>query len=75
MRIGQDVLAPRPLLVHPPRAVVLALATDGLLRVALGPGDSVNAARVDILGPGAPPAWKPWFEQRFGMTWTAQLRE
>jgi hypothetical protein len=71
---GARVLV-RARVVRPPRAIVLEL--DGaLLRVALGPGDSVNAARADLLTtrPGVLPSdWRDWLTHRLGMSWEAQI--
>jgi hypothetical protein len=65
-------------LVRAPRAVAVE-AGGALLRVVFGPGDSVNAATVELLDPtggGALPAgWDEGLARRLGMTWLAQLGE
>ncbi|MFN7144495.1 MAG: hypothetical protein ACK4YP_12020 [Myxococcota bacterium] len=74
VRIVGARLGARVLLTRAPRAVLLATG-GALLRVSFGPGESVNAAFVDVLGDAAalPPEWEAWFARRLGMTWTAQL--
>lgn len=64
----------------PPRAVALVVDEIGhggaLLRLQIGPGDSVNVAHLDLLVRGTPPdGWEPWLAQRFGMSWVTQLGE
>ncbi|MDP2317025.1 MAG: hypothetical protein Q8P41_29300 [Pseudomonadota bacterium] len=62
-----------------PRAVALRLEDrDALVRLQVGPGESVNVARLELLVRGdtaLPEGWGPWVARRFGMTWVAQLGE
>ncbi len=75
-RVAGEPVVVRRVLARPPRAVAIE-AGDALLRVWFGPGDSVNAARIDLLdvGGGLPAGWEAWIARRLGMTWVAQLGE
>ncbi|MDP2307311.1 MAG: hypothetical protein Q8P18_14895 [Pseudomonadota bacterium] len=80
VRIAGTGYDARVVLQRPPRAVSLVLpALDGaLLRLQIGPGESVNAARLELLLGGdapLPDGWEPWLAKRFGMSWVAQLGE
>lgn len=79
VRIAGVRYAARPVLVAAPRAVALVLEEpDALVRLQIGPGESVNAARLDLLVCGDAPLpedWEPWLARRFGMSWVAQLGE
>lgn len=80
LRIGALRFRGTRRLVVAPRAVVVEVDGD-LLRVAFGPGSSVNTAFVDRIfrvggqGGGLPHGWSEALEQRLGMTWVAQLGE
>jgi hypothetical protein len=57
-------------------ALVLPGLEDALVRLQIGPGESVNTARLELLHRGAGPMptdWEAWLSRRLGMTWVAQL--
>ncbi len=77
VRIAGVCYAARTVVSAGPRAVALVLdEPDALVRLQIGPGESVNTARLDLTTRGeAPPptGWEPWLARRFGMTWVTQL--
>jgi len=77
-RIGAATYDAHVLLVDEPRAVALALPglEGALLRLQIGPGPSVNTARLELLHRGEGPLpheWEAWLSRRLGMNWVAQL--
>jgi hypothetical protein len=80
VRIAGTLYDARVVLLRAPRAVALALpGLDGaLVRLQIGPGESVNAAHLDLMIRGSAPLpddWEAWLAKRFGMSWVAQLGE
>ncbi len=78
VRIGAATYEARVVLADAPRAVALVLPglEDALVRLQIGPGESVNTARLELLHRGAGPMptdWEAWLSRRLGMTWVAQL--
>ncbi|MES2638480.1 MAG: hypothetical protein V4850_03335 [Myxococcota bacterium] len=80
VRIAGTLYEARVVLLRAPRAVALVLPglADALVRLQIGPGESVNAAHLDLMVRGdtpLPDGWEAWVAKRFGMSWVTQLGE